>query len=127
MKNSLLCLGINATLSFSLVFFIGANGIAIATTTAAIFSTFSLFYKILKEKIFIFSDVLQVKLLKVIYISIIMSMVIYSLDSVLKSFNTIPLLRLLLLSAIGGSVFFCLSFLLKIINIQEIKNFLRKN
>lgn len=127
MKNSLLCLGINATLSFSLIFFIGANGIAIATTTSAIFSTFSLFYKILKEKIFIFSDVLQVKLLKVIYISIIMSMVIYSLDSILKSFNTIPLLRLLLLSVIGGSVFFCLSFLLKIINIQEIKKFLRKN
>ena len=126
MKNALYCLCINASLSLCLVFFIGANGIAIATTVAAIFATISLFLKLLKEKVFVFSDKLQIKLLKTIYISILMMIAIYSFDSLFNNFNIIPLIRLILLSCIGGGLFFVLSFLLKVISIEEIKEFLGK-
>ena len=126
MKNALYCLCINASLSLCLVFFIGANGIAIATTVAAIFATISLFLKLLKEKVFVFSDKLQIKLLKTIYISILMMITIYSFDSLFNNFNIIPLIRLILLSCIGGGLFFVLSFLLKVISIEEIKEFLGK-
>jgi len=126
MKNSLYCLIINIIFSFSLVFIIGANGIAVATTVSAIFATVSLFYKLLKEKIFYFSNSLQVKLLKIFYISIIMGIVIYCIDILCQEYNMIAILRLILSGAIGGVIFLILSYLLKIINIEELKTFIRR-
>lgn len=126
MKNSLYCLCINACLSLCLVFFIGANGIAMATTVAAIFSTISLFLKLLKERVFIFTEKLQMKILKTVYISLLMSIVIYSFNTLFIDLNIIPIVKLILLSTIGGSLFFILSFLLNVITIAEIKDFFKK-
>lgn len=126
MKNSLYCLIINIIFSFSLVFVIGANGIAIATTISAAFATVSLFHKLLKEKIFYFSDAMQVKLLKTLYTSIIMGILIYSTDLLCQKYGMTAILRLVLPSALGGAIFLALSFLLGIVSVEEIMAFVKK-
>ncbi len=126
MKNSLYCLIINVIISFSLVFFIGANGIAIATTISAIFASISLFYKLLKDGTFEFSDVLQVKLLKIIYTSIIMAIFIICSNIFLERFDMLTIFKLIISGGIGGFVFLLLSYILKIIRIEEIMEFIKK-
>lgn len=126
MKNSLYCLIINIVFSFSLVFFIGANGIAIATTISAVFASVSLFYKLLKEGTFEFSNVLQVKLLKIIYTSIIMAIFIVCSKIFLDRFEILTIFKLIISCSIGGFVFLLLSYVLKVIKIEEIKEFVKK-
>ncbi len=126
MKNSLYCLIINIIVSFSLVFFIGANGIAVATTISAIFASISLFYKLLKDGTFEFSNVLQVKLLKIIYTSIIMAIFIICSNIFLERFDMLTIFKLIISGGIGGFVFLLLSYILKIIRIEEIMEFIKK-
>lgn len=126
MKNSLYCLIINIIFSFSLVFFIGANGIAIATTISAFFATVSLFRKLLKEKILIFTEILQVKLLKIIYISVIMGISIICSNILLEKTELLTILKLIISGGFGSLIFIILSLYLKILDIKEIKSLLTK-
>lgn len=126
MKNSIYCLIINTVISFSLVFIIGANGIAIGTTISAIFTTFSLLHKLIKDKIFILSDELLIKLLKIIYSSIIMGVVVYSINKYLINISIFDMLKLIISISCGGIVFLLLSLLLNIINIRELLLYFKK-
>ena len=126
MKNSLYCLIINIIFSFSLVFFIGANGIAIATTISAIFATISLFYKLLKDGTFEFSDILQVKLLKIIYTSIIMAIFIICSNIFLEKYNILTIFKLIISGGIGGFIFLIISYVLVVVRVEEIRGFIGK-
>lgn len=123
MKNAFYCLILNTCVSLSLVFKFGANGIAIATTMSSIFATTVLFYKLLKEQTFCFSDSLKVKLLKVIYSSILMGVTLISSKIFLEKHNISVILSFLISVGFGGVVFVSISYILGILNL---KDFFRK-
>lgn len=119
MKNSLYCLIINSVASLALVFVIGARGIAIATTLSSIFATISLLIKLIKTKTFVFSDILQLKLLKILYTSIIMGVAIVSLKAFLGRFSMPAFIELAVNISISGAIYFLLSFILGIFNLRD--------
>lgn len=120
MKASLYSLIINIIFNFSLVFVLGANGIATATTISSIFVSGLLFHKLIKEKIFNFSIRLQLKILKVFYVSIIMGICVYCTDLFIIKYTSSVLIELFLAIGVGGTVFLIMSYLFGILNIQEI-------
>ena len=126
MKASLYSLIINVVFNFSLVFLLGANGIAISTIISSIFVAGILFRKLLKEKIFSFSDVLQTKLLKILYISIIMGIVVYSVDTFIIKYISSAIIEIGLSISVGGLVFLILAYIFGVFEIDEILNLLGK-
>ncbi|HSQ97646.1 MAG TPA: murein biosynthesis integral membrane protein MurJ [Rickettsiales bacterium] len=126
MKNALYCLILNSCIAISLVFKFGANGIAIATMSSSIFATSILFYKLLKEKIFNFSELLQVKLLKIIYVSIIMGITLICIKIFLEKYEISLILNLLISIGLSGIVFFLMSYVLGILNLKVFLKLLKK-
>jgi putative peptidoglycan lipid II flippase len=121
MINSIQCLVINIFFALILCKFIGVTGIAIATTISTIYTTFSLLYKILKKKIFIFADIFITKLLKILYCSLIMFIVIVSVNSFLSDHNFNIFFNFLLSGGLGGIIYLILSYFLDILNLEFLK------
>ena len=120
MKNSIHCLLLNLICGLILVFIIGANGIALATTISSIFGASSLFYKLIKNKIFVFSENLKLKLTKIMYSVIVMASVIYSINLLLMEFNAMAIIRLFIAGGLGGGLFLLLSHFLNILNLKDV-------
>lgn len=127
MKASLYSLIINTILNLILVFTIGVNGIAMATTIATITVAMFLFYKLLKDKVFIFSEDLQVRLLKILYLSIIMGIFTYCVDLFVSKYIHLIIVELIISIGFAGIIFLILSYLFNLINMKEIMKLLKKD
>ncbi|MDD2839623.1 MAG: murein biosynthesis integral membrane protein MurJ [Rickettsiales bacterium] len=126
MKNALYCLIINTILDIALVFKFEAAGLAAATMVSSIFATFLLFYKLTKEKTFSFSEALQIKLLKTVYISIIMTIIVVSSNILLTKHEINIFLNLIVSCGLGGMVFIILSHILDLFNLQQFLKLFQK-
>jgi len=125
MKISAICLTINLIFGFPLSLLIGVNGIVAITTLSSIVTTFMLFSKLIRSKIFIITNTVQMNVLKIIYISAIMGITMYCGNIMLDKYDTINVFYRLLFSAtIGGAVFLLLNFCLLG---TELMQFARKN
>ena len=127
MINAIYCLIINVVFVIILKYFFEANGIAMATTLSSIMATSMLFYKLIKDKIFIFSQNLQLRLLKIAYISIIMVATIISLNSLCLKHGFSNISTLILSGGISGFMFLILSHILGIFNLKQFLHLLTKN
>ena len=125
-KNSIQSLIINVILSIILSKYFGIIGIAISTLISQLFSVYYLFKNLLTKNIFKLTDNLYLKLLKIIYSSIIMSVFCFGTYKLFINFNL--LINLFFSISVAGIIFLFLSICLGIIDIQEIKEICyRKN
>lgn len=126
MKNALCCLIINTVLDIALVFKFEAAGLAAATVVSSVISTFLLFYKLIKEKIFCFSETLRIKLLKTLYTSIIMTIVVVSSNIFLEKYEVNTFLNLMISCGLGGMIFMITSYFLGLFDIEEFLKLFQK-
>lgn len=127
MRNALYCLTLNTVLDIALVFKFQAAGLAAATTASSILATLLLFYKLIKDKIFYLSETLQTKLLKTLYTSIIMTIVIVCSNILLTKFGINIFINLAISCGFGGIVFLFLSYVLDLLNIQQFLALFKKS
>lgn len=126
MINAIYCLIINVFFAIVLKYFFATNGIAMATTLSSIMATLMLFYKLIKDKIFVFSQNLQLRLLKIAYISIIMIATIISLNSLCLKYEFSNISTLILSGGISGCIFLIMSHILGAFNLKQFLNLLIK-
>lgn len=127
MINAIYCLILNILFAVALIFKFKTNGLALATTLSSAITTLMLFYKLIKDKIFIFSQNLQLRLLKITYISIIMVATIISLNSLCLKHNFSAFLTLILSGGISSFIFLILSHILSVFSLRQFIQILKKD
>jgi putative peptidoglycan lipid II flippase len=120
MHYSVVSLVINTILSCILVHFYSVFGIAIASVLSTIITTSLLFYKLIKDKIFVWTEEIHLKFLKILYITIIMGSFITCIKIALSGVHIAEVFKFAIAGGISGMLYLLLSQLLGVINIWEI-------
>lgn len=122
---SSICMIINVSLNLLLMKPFGYTGIAIATVISSLSNIGILSHSLMKKKKFVFDDLLIVKLLKIIYCSILMLLLLISLNKLFVIFGPtgdigfkVKLCKLSLLCSSGAIFYFIVA---KIINLFDFK------
>lgn len=123
MANSLISLCINVICGCVLVHFYGVHGIAVATLISTMIATILLFWKLFKERIFAFNGDMQLKTLKIIYISIIMGIIIVCVRYLFARFGANDFITLTTAGGLGGISYLILSQALGVINLWDFFTF----
>ena len=129
MKLSLISLITNVVLNFILIKFFSYRGIVYSTVIASFSNVFLLFYYLLKSGKVKLTDIFLIKLLKLVYINILLFLIISMTEKMTHSLTNsffLELLRLGLIIAVAGISYLILSIILNLIDKAFIKKLLKR-
>ena len=105
---------------------LGIYGIVLSSVISEIYTTIYLFIQLYKQKILIITDNLILKVLKILYSSIIMFGTIIIFDKLLSHINISNIIKLMILIGFPGVIFLLLSVMIGVVDRNDINELIRK-
>jgi len=124
MMISLVCLTTNVVLNLILIRIFSYRGIAIATVISSLLNVVIMSVILTKRKMFSFEEYFEIKILKIIYCSVLMFIVVLFVDRLFNNFvvlNSLFLYKILLLITVGLAGLISYLFLTKKLGLIKIK------
>jgi putative peptidoglycan lipid II flippase len=126
MLNSVLNLVLNVVGALVLSRFWGVNGIAVATVISIVISVSVLARILVKERIFVFSESIKLKILKIVYASLVMGICIVCFRNGLQNVGIPQALKLIITGGISGFLYLFLAQAMGIVNLMDLRELIRK-
>ncbi|MDR0423084.1 MAG: murein biosynthesis integral membrane protein MurJ [Rickettsiales bacterium] len=123
---ALLNLLLNIVFSAIFIVLFETKGIAMASVLTSVFCTFLFFIKLIKKRMFVITDNIYLKFLKIIYIAILTGLIMFLVGMLMERLRLNDFWNIFFTGGIGASFYLVASQLLGVVNILELLIFLRK-